>query len=84
MRTHGISLIFLGGGIFPDLFFSSFLGLLKAPTRNIPERVRDTTRAFPEKSGKPPGLENPPDDLLSRSATEMLQIARFEAQIARF
>ena len=36
-----------------------FLSLLRAPTRNSPERVRDTIRTFPEKSGKPPGLENP-------------------------
>ena len=36
-----------------------FLGLLRAPTRNSPERVRDTIRTFPEKSGKPPGLEAP-------------------------
>ena len=40
------------------LFF--FLGLLKAPTRNSPERVRDTIWTFPEKSGKHPGLETPP------------------------
>ena len=33
------------------------LGLLGAPTRNSPERVRDTIWTFPEKSGKPPGLE---------------------------
>ena len=36
-----------------------FLGLLRAPTRNSPERVRDTISTFPEKSGKPPGLETP-------------------------
>ena len=36
-----------------------FLGLLTAPTRNSPERVRDTIWTFPEKSGKPPGLETP-------------------------
>ena len=36
-----------------------FLGLLTAPTRNSPERVRDTIRTFPEKSGKHPGLETP-------------------------
>ena len=36
----------------PFLFF----GLLRAPTRNSPERVRDTIWTFPEKSGKPPGL----------------------------
>ena len=29
-----------------------FLGLLRAPTRNSPERVRDTIWTFPEKSGK--------------------------------
>ena len=47
-------------GDFPDssLFFL-FLGLLRAPTRNSPERVRDTIRTFPEKSGKHPGLETP-------------------------
>ena len=54
---------------FPDLLrdvrgFSRFvpflfLGLLRAPTRNSPERVRDTIWTFPEKSGKPPGLETP-------------------------
>ena len=36
-----------------------FLGLLRAPTRNGPERVRDTIWTFPEKSGKHPGLETP-------------------------
>ena len=36
-----------------------FLGLLRAPTRNSPERVRDTIWTFPEKSGKRPGLETP-------------------------
>ena len=36
-----------------------FLGLLRAPTRNSPERVRDTIGTFPEKSGKHPGLETP-------------------------
>ena len=36
-----------------------FLGLLRAPTRNSPERVHDTLWTFPEKSGKPPGLETP-------------------------
>ena len=56
---------------FPNLFgellrgfFSEFcpaiplLGLLTAPTRNSPERVRDTIRTFPEKSGKPPGFSS--------------------------
>ena len=36
-----------------------FVGLLIAPTRNSPERVRDTIRTFPEKSGKPPGFVSP-------------------------
>ena len=36
-----------------------FLGLLRAPTRNSPERVRVTIWTFPEKSGKHPGLETP-------------------------
>ena len=36
-----------------------FLGLLRAPTRNSPERVRDTIWTFPDKSGKHPGLETP-------------------------
>ena len=36
-----------------------FLSVLRAPTRNSPERVRNTIRTFPEKSGKPPGLETP-------------------------
>ena len=45
----------------PDLSFFLFLGLLREPTRNSPERVRDTIWTFPEnfKSGKPPGLETP-------------------------
>ena len=36
-----------------------FLGLLRAPMRNSPKRVRDTIWTFPEKSGKPPGLQTP-------------------------
>ena len=36
-----------------------FLGLLRAPTRNSPERVRDTIWTFPQQSGKRPGLETP-------------------------
>ena len=44
---------------FSRLVLLLFLGLLTAPTRNSPERVRDTIRTFPEKSGKPPGLETP-------------------------
>ena len=34
-----------------------FLSLLRVPTRNSPERVRDTIWTFPEKSGKPLRLE---------------------------
>ena len=44
-------------GDFPDSSLFLFLGLLTAPTRNSPERVRDTIWTFPEKSGKPPGLQ---------------------------
>ena len=51
-----------------------FLGLLTAPTRNSPERVRDTIWTFPEKSGKPPGLETPRgfsfSQLLARKKTQ--------------
>ena len=37
------------------------LGLLEGPTRNIPERVWDAIRTFPQKNGNPPppGLEDP-------------------------
>ena len=46
---------------FSRLVLFLFLGLLRAPTRNSPERVRDTIWTFPEKVGntrvwKPPGL----------------------------
>ena len=65
--------LFCPFGTFPGIFpicsgmvrgFSRFvlflfLGLLRAPTRNSPERVRDTIWTFPEKSGKHPGLETP-------------------------
>ena len=44
---------------FSRLVLLLFLGLLRAPTRNSPESVRDTIWTFPEKSGKPPGLETP-------------------------
>ena len=44
---------------FSRLVLFLFLGLLSAPTRNSPERVRDTIWTFPEKSGKHPGLETP-------------------------
>ena len=37
-----------------------FLGLLRAPTGNSPERVRDTIWTYPEKSGTPPWFGNPP------------------------
>ena len=65
--------LFCPCGTFPGIFpicsgmvrgFSRFvpclfLGLLRAPTRNSPERVRDTIWTVPEKSGKHPGLETP-------------------------
>ena len=46
---------------FSWLVLFLFLGLLRAPTRNSPERVRDTIWTFPKKVGntrvwKPPGL----------------------------
>ena len=44
---------------FSRLVFFLFLGLLRAPRRNSPERVRDTIWTFPQKSGKTPGLEPP-------------------------
>ena len=44
---------------FSRLLLFLFLGLLRAPTRNSPERVRDTIWTFPKKSGKHPGLETP-------------------------
>ena len=40
-------------GVVPMVLFL-FLGLLAVPMRKSPERVRDTIRTFPEKSGKPP------------------------------
>ena len=53
-------------GDFPDWPFASFSACsLTAPTRNSPERVRDTIRTFPEKKwetprfGTPPGLASP-------------------------
>ena len=46
-------------GIFLICPFPVSLGLLTAPTRNSPERVRDTIWTFPEKCGKPAGLETP-------------------------
>ena len=44
---------------FSQFVLFLFLGLLRAPTGNSPERVRDTIWTFPEKSVKPPGLETP-------------------------
>ena len=44
---------------FSRLVLFLFLGLFTAPTRNSPERVCDTIWTFPEKSGKPPGMETP-------------------------
>ena len=48
-----------------------FLGLLRAPTRNSPERVRDTIWTFPEKSGKHPGLETPQFSFSQKSLRSM-------------
>ena len=50
-----------GPGIsrFVPFLFLGPLGILRAPTRNSPERVRDTIWTFPKKSGKHPGLETP-------------------------
>ena len=50
-----------------------FLGLLTAPTRNSPERVRDTIWTFPEKSGKHPGLEPPRFSFSQDQKTELAQ-----------
>ena len=54
----------IGGVLF---LFLGLLVLVKAPTRDSPERVRGTNRTFPEqKSGTPPPprLGNPPVELL--------------------
>ena len=49
----GAFLIFWGlCPISPSFLFLGLLILLKAPTRNRPERVRDTIRTFPKKVGK--------------------------------
>ena len=52
-----------GPGIFPIRPFSLSRPIKsikkRSPTRSSPERVRDTIWTFPEKSGKPPGLETP-------------------------
>ena len=62
-------------GDFPDSSrFSIFLGLLRAPPRNSPERVRDTIWTFPEKSGKHPGLETPRFSFIHKAPTYPLQI----------
>ena len=55
-----------------------FLGLLRAPTRNSPERVRDTIWTFPEKSGKHPGLETP------RFSFSQLTLTRVPAKVPTF
>ena len=53
----GISRFFSGS--FCPFLFPCLLIWLKAPTRNSPERVRDTIRTFPGKSGKRLGLKTP-------------------------
>ena len=57
-----------------------FLSLLPAPTRNSLERVRDTIRTFPEKSGKPPSLEAPPVKILSRKALVLKNVRTYLPQ----
>ena len=61
-----------------------FLGLLRAPTRNSPERVRDTIWTFPERSvgnprvWKPPGLaarQHPPKLTKAGTVNETLMAA---------
>ena len=59
-----------------------FLGLLRAPTRNSPERVRDTIRTFPEKSGKHPGLETPRFSFSQRKRMRKKIICLFHYQSA--
>ena len=56
-----------------------FLGLLTAPTRNSPERVRDTIRTFPEKDGNPPGLKTPRFSLSQDLEAVWLQFAERSA-----
>ena len=62
---------------FSRLVLFLFLGLLRAPTRNSPERVRDTIWTFPEKSGKHPGLETPRFSFFQkrRQEPELLDLA---------
>ena len=59
-----------------------FLGLLRAPTRNSPERVRDTIWTFPEKSGKPPSLETPQFSFSQESA-DVWWIQKLGTQLTR-
>ena len=44
---------------FPDFVLFLFLWPLRAPTRNIPEMIRDIIRTFPEKVGNAPVWETP-------------------------
>ena len=45
---------------FSRFVFFLLLSLLRAPTRNSPERVRDTIWTFPEKKWESPRFGNPP------------------------
>ena len=45
---------------FSRLVLFLFLSLLEAPRRKVPDRVRDTIRTFPEKSGKTLLVWKPP------------------------
>ena len=69
---------------FSPIFFGDFplLGLLKqTPTRNIPERVRDTIRTFPERSGNTLGLKTPPVELLSNLQSAHIILSGFHGSV---
>ena len=53
---------------FPRFVLFLSLGLLRAPTRNNPERVRDTIWTFREKVGNPPVWKPPGLASLKKSA----------------
>ena len=58
-----------------------FLGLLRAPTRNSPERVRDTIWTFPKKSGKHPGLETPRFSFSQRVPTRVCRPTKVSTEV---
>ena len=65
VQTGGAS---RSGLVFPFWDFPDFPGFpnWSFSSRNIPDRVCDTIRTFPERNGKPPSLEPPPVYLLSK------------------